>query len=62
MQIKLFRGRLADLSALESDMNQWLATNPKVISIQRDLSVYHDHTTGEEQVLIALWCEPKSSF
>jgi hypothetical protein len=62
MQTKLFRGGLADLPALEADINHWLTANPKLISIERDVSVYHDHATGEEQALIVMWCEPKSSF
>ncbi len=62
MQAKLFCGRLTDLSALEADINHWLAANPKLVTIQRDVCVYHNHVTGDEHVLIALWYEPKSSF
>jgi len=62
MQTKLFWGSLSDLPALEADINSWLAANPKLVTIQRDVSVYHNHATGDEQALIALWYEPKSSF
>jgi hypothetical protein len=62
MQIRLFWGKLSDLPTLEADINHWLADNPKLVTIQRDVSVYHNHATGDEQVLVALWHEPKSSF
>jgi hypothetical protein len=51
-----------DLAHLEADINQWLAANPKLVTIQRDFHVYHNHTTREESVLVAMWYEPKSSI
>ena len=62
MQLKLFEKKLADLARLEADINQWLAANPKLITIQRDFHVYHNHTTGEECVMVALWYEPKTGI
>ena len=62
MQLKLFERKLADLARLEADINQWLAANPKLVTIQRDFHVYHNHATGEESVLVALWNEPKTGF
>ena len=62
MQVKLFRGALADLPVVETEVNQWLAANPKLISIQRESAVYHDHATGGEGVLFTLWYEPKGSL
>lgn len=62
MQLKLFDRKLADLARLETDINQWLAANPKLVTIQRDFHVYHNHTTREESVLVAMWYEPKSSI
>jgi len=60
VQLKLFDRKLADLGQLEADINQWLSTNPKSITIQRDIHVYHNHATREEGALIALWYETKS--
>ena len=62
VQLKLFDRKLADLAHLEADINQWLATNPKLITIQRDFHVYHNHVTKEESILVAMWYEPKSSL
>ncbi len=62
MQIKLFDVKLSELTQLEADINQWLAANPKLITIQRDFHVYHSHGTTEERVMVALWYEPRSSF
>jgi hypothetical protein len=62
MQVKLFRGMLADLPVIETELNQWLATNPKLISIQRESAVFHDHATGGEGVLLTLWYEPKGNL
>ncbi len=62
MQIKLFDVKLSELSRLEADINQWLAANPKLVTIQRDFHVYHSHGTSEERVMVALWYEPRSSF
>ena len=62
MQVKLFRGTLADLPRIETEVNQWLAANPKLISIQRESAVYHDHAAGSEGVLVTLWYEPKGSL
>ena len=62
MQIKLFDVKLSELTRLEADINQWLAANPKLVTIQRDFHVYHSHGTSEERVMVALWYEPRSSF
>jgi hypothetical protein len=62
MQVKLFSKSLADLAGLEAEVNQWLAANPKLITIQRDSAVYHDHATGGDGVLLTLWYEPKGSL
>lgn len=62
MQIKLFEKKLVDLSHLEAEINQWLAANPKLVTIQRDVHVYHNHTTREESLLVAMWYEPKSGL
>jgi hypothetical protein len=62
MQVKLFSGPLADLANLEAEVNRWLAANPKLITIQRDADVYHEHATGKEGVLLILWYEPKGSL
>ncbi len=48
MQIKLFDKKLVDLAHLEAEINQWLAANPKLVTIQRDFHVYHNQTTREE--------------
>jgi hypothetical protein len=60
VQIKLFDKKLVDLAHLEAEINHWLAANPKLVTIQRDFHVYHNHTTREESVLVAMWYEPKS--
>jgi hypothetical protein len=62
VQIKLFDVKLSELIRLEGDINQWLAANPKLVTIQRDFHVYHSHGTSEERVMVALWYEPRSSF
>ena len=62
MQIKLFDVQLSDLARLEGEINQWLAANPKLVTIQRDFHVYHSHGASEERVMVALWYEPKSTF
>ncbi len=62
MQIKLFDKKLVDLAHLEAEINQWLAANPKLVTIQRDFHVYHNHTTEEESLLVAMWYEPKSGM
>lgn len=62
MQLKLFDRKLAEIAQLEADINRWLAANPKLVTIQRDFHVYHNHTTREESVLVAMWYEPKSSI
>lgn len=62
MQLKLFDKKLVDLARLEAEINEWLAANPKLVTIQRDFHVYHNHTTREVSVMIALWYEPKSSL
>jgi hypothetical protein len=62
MHIKLFDKPVADLPQLEAEINHWLAANPKLVAIQRDIHVYHSHAAGEERTLVALWHEPKSSL
>jgi hypothetical protein len=62
MQVKLFSRSLADLAGLEAEVNQWLAANPKLITIQRESAAYHDHATGGDGVLLTLWYEPKGSL
>jgi hypothetical protein len=62
MQVKLVRGTLTELPVIETELNQWLAANPKLISIQRESAVFHDHATGGEGVLLTLWYEPKGSL
>jgi hypothetical protein len=62
MQVKLFAHPLVDLGSLEANVNQWLAANPKLISIQRESAVYHDHATGGEGILLTLWYEPKGNL
>ncbi|MBI4536453.1 MAG: hypothetical protein HY712_00680 [candidate division NC10 bacterium] len=62
MQLKLFERRLAERDALEAEINAWLAVNPKLVAIQRDFSVYANHTTREDHLLVLLWHEPKSAF
>ena len=62
MQLKLFDRKLSELGQLEAEINQWLSANPKLVTIQRDFHIYHNHTSKEESLLIALWYEPRSSF
>lgn len=62
MQLKLFDQKLSELAQLEADINQWLAANPKLVTIQRDFHVYHNHTTREECIMVALWHEPKTGL
>ena len=62
MQLKLFAKSLADLGGLETEVNQWLASNPKLITFQRESAVFHDHGTGGEGVLLTLWYEAKDSL
>jgi hypothetical protein len=62
MQVKLFSRPLTDLGGLENEVNQWLTANPKLITIQRDNAVYHDHSSESEGVLLTLWYEPKGSL
>jgi hypothetical protein len=62
VQLKLFDRKLSDLARLETDINQWLAANPKLVTIQRDFHVYHNHTTREEGIMVALWYEPRTGL
>jgi hypothetical protein len=62
MQVKLFSRPLTDLAGLENQVNQWLAANAKLIAIQRDSAVYHDHGSGGEGVLLTLWYEAKGNL
>jgi hypothetical protein len=62
VQLKLFDRKLSELGQLEAEINQWLSANPKLVTIQRDFHIYHNHTSKEECLLVALWYEPRSSF
>ncbi len=62
MQVKLFRQPVSQLPALESEVNAWLAANPKLIPIQRETSVSPDRQTGEEHVLVSVWYEAKGNL
>ncbi|HTX54968.1 MAG TPA: hypothetical protein VMD08_16310 [Candidatus Baltobacteraceae bacterium] len=62
MQLKLFRHPASRLSVLESEVNQWLAANPKWIPIQRETSVFHDRQADDQQILVAVWYEAKGNL
>jgi hypothetical protein len=62
VQLKLLHRKLSELGQLEAEINHWLSANPKLVTIQRDFHIYHDHTSKEECLLIALWYEPRSSL
>lgn len=62
MQLKLFDRKLSEIAQLEADINRWLAANPKLVTIQRDFHVYHNHATKEEGLMVALWYESKTGL
>lgn len=62
MQVKLFSKPLAALTELEAEVNHWLVANPKLIVIQREAAVYHDHGNGGDAVLLTLWHEQKGNL
>ncbi len=55
MQIKVFKRPLKELQQLEGEINDWLKANNRSVTIQRDLHVYHNHTTGEDDMMVTVW-------
>jgi hypothetical protein len=55
MQIKVFRRAIKDLQHLEAEVNDWLKANARSVTIQRDSHVYHNHATGEDDLVIMVW-------
>ncbi len=55
MQIKVFRHPLKDMQHLENEVNDWLKANTNFVTIQRESHVYHNHTTGEDDMVVLLW-------
>ena len=55
MQIKVFRHPLKDMQHLETEVNDWLKANATFVTIQRDSHVYHDHTSGEDDLVVLVW-------
>jgi hypothetical protein len=55
MQIKLFKRAIKDLQHLEAEVNDWLKANARSVTIQRDSHVYHNHATGEDDLVVMVW-------
>ena len=55
MQIKVFRRAIKDLQHLEAEVNDWLKANARSVTIQRESHVYHNHATGEDDLVIMVW-------
>ncbi len=55
MQIKVFRRPMKEVQQLEAEINEWLRANGKSVTIQRDSHVYHNHVTGEDDLVVMVW-------
>jgi len=55
MQIKVFRRPLREIPQLEGEVNEWLKTNSASVTIQRESHVYHNHVTGEDDLVVMIW-------
>ncbi len=54
MQIKVFRRPIKEIQQLEAEINDWLKANASLVSIQRESHVYHNHVSGEDD-LVVVW-------
>ncbi len=55
MQIKVFRRPIKEVQQLEAEINDWLKANTSLVTIQRDSHVYHNHASGENDLVVMLW-------
>lgn len=55
MQIKVFRRPMKEMQQLEAEVNDWLKANVGLVTIQRDSHVYHNHTSGEDDMVVLVW-------
>ena len=55
MQIKVFMRPVKEVQQLEAEINEWLKTNSASVTIQRDSHVYHNHKTGEDDLVVMIW-------
>ena len=55
MQIKVFRRPMKEVQQLEAEMNDWLKANAGFVTIQRDSHVYHNHASGEDDLVVMVW-------
>ena len=55
MQIKVFRRPMKEVQQLEAEINDWLKTDSRSVTIQRDSHVYHNHATGEDDLVVMVW-------
>ena len=55
MQIKVFRRPMKEVQQLEAEVNDWLRANTGFVTIQRDSHVYHNHVSGEDDLVVMVW-------
>ncbi len=55
MQIKVFRRPIKEIQQLEAEINDWLGANANLVSIQRESHVYHNHVSGEDDLVVMIW-------
>ncbi len=55
MQIKVFRRPIKEVQQLEAEVNDWLKANSNLVTIQRESHVYHNHVSGEDDLVVMLW-------
>ncbi len=55
MQIKVFRRPMKEVQQLEAEINEWLKANANLVTIQRDSHVYHNHVSGEDDLVVMIW-------
>ena len=55
MQLKVFRRPTKEALQFEVEVNEWLRANNRCVTIQRDSHVYHNHATGEDDLVVLLW-------
>jgi hypothetical protein len=60
MQVKVFRRAMKDFQHLEAEVNEWLKANARSVTIQRESHVYHNHVTGEDDMVIMVWYGPRN--
>lgn len=46
---------MKEAQQLEAEINEWLRANHAFVTIQRESHVYHNHTTGEDDLVVLVW-------